>query len=129
MRVKDARVVEENVHASEGGECFVNGTTAFPRLADIGADEDCLAALLQYPRGNCVPPTLVTAGDSNFGAFFREGEGRSFTDAGGSSGDECDFVGKAAWDSSCQLSAVSSQLSDFTSTPQAHRRPRRALSR
>ena len=71
---------------------FVDGALAFGGLANVGADENGLAAALQNLRGDGVAALLVAAGDGDVGAFFGKEDGGGFADAGGAAGDESDFV-------------------------------------
>ena len=71
---------------------FIDCASAFVGLANVGAQEDGLAAGFQDPRGDGVAALLVAAGDGDFGAFSGEENGGGFADAGGAAGDESDFV-------------------------------------
>ncbi len=90
--IENAGVVEENVEASEGSYGFVDGAVAFGGLANVGAQEDGLAARFENLRGDRMAALLVAARDRDLGAFLGEEDGSGFADAGSASGDESDFV-------------------------------------
>ena len=65
VRIENAGVVEEDVEASEGAYGFIDGAAAFGGLANVGAQEDGLAAVFQDPLGDGVAALLVAAGDGD----------------------------------------------------------------
>ena len=81
MGIEDARVIEEDVEVSEGGDGFINGAAAFSSLADIGAQKDGFTAVFEDPGSDGMSALFMAAGDGDLGAFFGKQQGRGFANA------------------------------------------------
>ena len=92
LRIENTGIVEQDVELAEGVQRFVHGATALGGLADIGANENGLAAALQDLVSDRVSSLLVPAGNGEIGAFFGKKDRGCLADARGSTGDEGDFV-------------------------------------
>ena len=92
MGIENTGIVEKDIQRSKGTYGLLDRATAFVSLTHVSAQEDGLAAGFQNFHGHGMAALLVAAGDGDFRSLFGEKQGRSLADAGGSAGDECDFV-------------------------------------
>ena len=93
MGIKDAGIVEQNIELAESLDGAIDGALALVEAANVSGNENGFAATLQDALGYGLPAFFIAAGNRDAGAFLGEEDRRGLSDAGGSAGDESDFVG------------------------------------
>src|SRR6185437_9350136 len=95
MCIENTGVVNENIQATEVTDGLVDCVLALRADANVSWHEDAIASAASNCADYLTSPLLIAPGDGNSGPFTREKKGGGFTDAGGGTGNQSDFIFEA----------------------------------